>query len=62
MHHQRLETRIVDGGVEGVDQADLAVHLPQQGQAAPDSVGTGEVSSLKIRLDLLVPNAGKQQR
>jgi len=41
--------RVVYGGIECVDQADLAIHLPQQRQASV----AGDVSAIKISHDLL---------
>jgi hypothetical protein len=49
---------IANGRIEGIDQADLAIHLPQQRQAAI----AGEVPPLKIGDDLATVNTGEQQR
>jgi len=58
MLDQRLEAWIADGRVERVDESDLAVHLAQQRQAAV----AGQVSALKVGVDLTTLNTGKQHR
>jgi len=50
--------QVTYGGVECVNQADLAIHLPQQRQAAI----TGQVSTPKIGDDLTAVNTGEQHR
>jgi hypothetical protein len=52
-----LITPVADGAVEGAQQTDLAIYLPQQRQPAV----AGDVATFEISDDLTTTKTGKQE-